>query len=422
LISGQSRTSPHEALRVETGIPSISSQINANCLRSRAKAFRLPSDHPRKIALMESAPVHLKNRNNFRSRAEKLALACKLDEIPRKDLTFFQIRPWDRGIRPNLVFPYLEGIEGKHDAVALIRTAALRRARDINADYNIYTDGSASAGTTDGGAGVVVTRGDPGSPIILQRIMERGAAITSSFDEEYRAMLRALDWIEEHLDCTHSVAIFSDSQSLCMALVGDIPSLDSTRFRLNNIPAHTTIQWIPGHCEILGNEWADETAKNATSSEGPKKPVTYGSVCAYIKNCTKDPPPKHARTRAVYESLSQTREKQIVNRQDQTLLAQLRSGHSTALQAYRHRIGIAESPMCPQCQQEPQDLEHWVSRCPANEARRRNLFGEDSGRLDCLTRYPREMVALARSTLLGETIRNPSSTDEPAFARNSTKM
>ena len=410
MISGQSKSSPIEALRAETGIPSISSQINANCLRSREKAFRLPPDHPRRIALTESAPVRLKNRNNFRSRADKLALDCGLDNLPRKDLKYFHTRPWDRGLRPNLVFPYLDGIEGKHDAIALIQGAALRRARELNADYNIFTDGSASAGTTDGGAGVVVTRGDPDSPLIVQKIMVKGAAITSSFDEEDRAMQRALGWIEENLDQQHSVAIFTDSQSLCVALAGDSPSLDPIRSRIKNIRAQITIQWVPGHCEIVGNEWADETAKKASLSKGESQPVSFSSACAHIRQVTKDPPPEHARIRAVYEQLSRPRENLIGNRQDQTLLAQLRSGHSIALQAHRHRIGLADSPICPLCNEEPQDLEHWVSRCPATEARRRNLFGEDTGRLDCLTRYPREMVALARSTLLGVSIPPPSKT------------
>ena len=39
-----------------------------------------------------------------------------------------------------------------------IRTAAEKRAIEISADFNVYTDGSASGGLMDGGAGVVVTK------------------------------------------------------------------------------------------------------------------------------------------------------------------------------------------------------------------------------------------------------------------------
>ena len=48
-----------------------------------------------------------------------------------------------------------------------IRIAAEKRAIEIGADFNIYTDGSASGGLLDGGAGVVVTRVNPTSPIGL---------------------------------------------------------------------------------------------------------------------------------------------------------------------------------------------------------------------------------------------------------------
>ena len=143
----------------------------------------------------------------------------------------------------------------------------------------------------------------------------------------------------------------------------------------------------------MGNEWEDETAKLASFSlDSPSKPISYGSTCAQIRERTRDPTPEHQRVKAVCKALSTTLERQITNRRDQTLLAQLRSDHSSTLQAYRHRIGIADSPLCPKCQQEAQDLEQWFQRCLATKARRRTLFGAENGRVDCLTRYPRRVV------------------------------
>ena len=45
-----------------------------------------------------------------------------------------------------------------------IRTVAEKRAIEIGADFNVFTDGSASGGLLDGGAGVVVIKGYPSSP------------------------------------------------------------------------------------------------------------------------------------------------------------------------------------------------------------------------------------------------------------------
>ncbi len=58
----------------------------------------------------------------------------------------------------------------------------------------VYTEGSATAGTKDGGAGVILTCGDPGDPTIFNRSQLRGAALTSSFAEEATAMQLALEW------------------------------------------------------------------------------------------------------------------------------------------------------------------------------------------------------------------------------------
>ncbi len=57
----------------------------------------------------------------------------------------------------------------------------LQTIRLLDGQLTIYTDGSASAGTKDGGAGVIVTRCDPADPTILHQSHLRGEAFTSSF-------------------------------------------------------------------------------------------------------------------------------------------------------------------------------------------------------------------------------------------------
>ncbi len=52
----------------------------------------------------------------------------------------------------------------------------------------VYMDGSATAGTKDGGAGVNVTWDDPVDPTIRHRSYLRGAAFISSFAKEAAAL------------------------------------------------------------------------------------------------------------------------------------------------------------------------------------------------------------------------------------------
>ena len=217
-------------------------------------------------------------------------------------------------------------------------------------------------------------------------------------------MQMAVDWINQHLDQSATVAVFTDSQSLCAALLGFSPSLDSLRLAINNLVVKSmTIQWIPGHCDIRGNDLADSVAKFATTHPSPPPAITYANARACILKHFRDPPPTHPRTREVYAHYSHDREARVLSRGDQSLLARLRSGHYMGLRAHRNRVDGVSDPMCDLCGQEPQTLEHWLQDCPATAVLRHELFGPDSGDLGCLTSHPLESISLARRTLrLGE--------------------
>jgi len=57
------------------------------------------------------------------------------------------------------------------------------------------------------------------------------------------------------------------------------------------------------------------------------------------------------------------------------MLAQLCSGHSNLLRAYRHVIDPSVDPTCPKCGEGQHTLEHWLIDCPALAATRLHLFG-----------------------------------------------
>ena len=76
-----------------------------------------------------------------------------------------------RGVKPDTVFAYLAGIDGKGVDAPIIQQAALRRTRELGAQYNIFTDGSAREGVADGGAGLVVTTGEMDNPSIVETLL-----------------------------------------------------------------------------------------------------------------------------------------------------------------------------------------------------------------------------------------------------------
>ena len=53
-----------------------------------------------------------------------------------------------------------------------------------------------------------------------------------------------------------------------------------------------------------------------------------------------------------------------LSRPSRTTLAQLRSGFCSALQSYKHRIGVSDDPSCPECHLAEHSVSHLFS-CPA---------------------------------------------------------
>ncbi len=178
IITGQLKATPLEALRIEAGVPSIAKQAQHQAAVAYEKAHRLPTNNPRRTLLDEPCRHRLK-RPSWRTTAK--ALTSRLPEAfsSRNALQTLLECPWAAKGQ------WKEFPEGKMAPTDPPPTAetCLQTIRLLDGQLTVYTGGSASSGTKDGGAGVIVTRGDPVAPTILHQSHLRGAAFTSSFAE-----------------------------------------------------------------------------------------------------------------------------------------------------------------------------------------------------------------------------------------------
>ena len=87
-------------------------------------------------------------------------------------------------------------------------------------------------------------------------------------------MTHAIDKLGDcHSECSQ-VAVFTDARSVLEALTGDKePEL---RRKLRNLPLdhRVTMQWVPAHCGIPGNEAADCLAKQGANVDQHEREVT----------------------------------------------------------------------------------------------------------------------------------------------------
>ena len=108
-----------------------------------------------------------------------------------------------------------EKVEEREEA----RRVAESRIREVEErNFTIFTDGSVRESVFDGGAGVVVTTGDPCNPTVVERKAYAAGLIASSYQAEMVAMAKALEWLEEWGGEWESAAIVSDSQAGMSAL------------------------------------------------------------------------------------------------------------------------------------------------------------------------------------------------------------
>ena len=134
---------------------------------------------------------------------------------------------------------------------------------------------------------------------------------------------------------------------------------------------------------------AHKAAGRATA-EANDGEITYGVSRAIIKRETLDTI-KHERTKAVY---SGTRSKTQMKRKDAVIIAQLRSGHSHKLAAYRNIVDNSTSPTCPYCDIDYETIEHFLQQCPATTTKRIRAFGGAEPPLSVLVENPEAVLNL----------------------------
>ena len=214
-------------------------------------------------------------------------------------------------------------------------------------------------------------------------------------------MLLATNWIAEHCSQTTKILICTDSKSLCQKLLGNSIEVTDLRQQILNTPGVITIQWVPGHSDIPGNELADAAAKEAALLPSAQGAISYASARAFIKQTIVDGPFTHPRPNRAYAGKSKKQEDRLTTREDQVLLARLRTGKLKNFCSYQSLLDKgATSPECPLCQTSDHTLEHWLMECEGTAEAAFRVYGFRPSHLGVMSERTKETVAYARATLL----------------------
>ena len=405
-ITGQMRSAPVEALRAESGINSYRTTSQRLTLSAKERAVRCPEEHPCKL-MTENTVRHRLVRSSFRSTAKELEVKyIPSDAQNRLPIDISSPQPW--GNKRHVEVHHNLDDESQHKADVpneVLRSRALERLSEHDADWVIYTDGSAEESTMNGGCAAIITNSIMGSilhPHVVETIKRKGRALTSSYEEEKAAMEAAVTWVESNIRRNSKVLICTDCKSLCQTLCDPLfCTVTDLRDRMERALPEIVVQWIPAHVGIPGNELADKAAKEACTLSGPPCRISHSSIKSHIKQSIKDGEILHERTRKIYKDYRPKSDRKICNtRADQSLLARLRSGHHLSFRSYKHRNDQVTDPHCLFCPGEEHNLEHWLTKCAQTTGARMRIFGTLDPSLQVLTTNPAGALELARETLL----------------------
>ena len=213
--------------------------------------------------------------------------------------------------------------------------------------------------------------------VVLEMSFPAGK-LCSSYTGECVAMLEAVRWVQatEMEMGVLKVLICSDSKSLAEALSlnhwkDKDPWLKKIKELLYEVQAEVTLLWIPSHCDVDGNERADELAKQGTMLDQSETPVIHKIVKAKIKNRTWKV--EHERAAATYGDRRSPKleVEKLWPVEVRSLYCRLRSDHAVELKRYRYEfLHLEEDPYCEMGCGEVEDIAHVLCRCDATLAAR----------------------------------------------------
>ena len=345
IITGAMRSTPVQKMQDISSISSLQLRREGKALRQFTKARAL-EDHPLHTRLAKTSSNRLK-RSSFVKEARKINSNLQ-ERLPREVESIQPAGcqpPWD--VKDDKIFIHTSVPQISRKSELSKEMQRLYAEKMIDEKYpqeawtHIYTDGSATDATLNGGAGILIQYPESKKTLAVPTGIH-----CSNYKAEIEALTIAVSQIKKAPLQIPQCVFFTDALSVLEALdAGNLPSLYKGLTSLEC--TRVVLQWIPAHCGLPGNEEADTLAKNGAEDEQIEAMATYQEMSSLIKSLHRPP--------------SQKDDYHQLNRKEQVVIFRLRTGHCRLKKHMHDRFKVGESPNCS-CGVE-QSVEHVLQHC-----------------------------------------------------------
>ena len=386
---GAKNTSPITALQVEANIPPLDLYIREYCSKYYIKSRSQGETHPMMQDMLEDQAVENKLwtpgvfKKPFTKRTQQWMRWWNVPaDLQIEDQPLQTIPQWNRpplNIQLELTEPVKKG-----ECTERLKAIAQATMEEKYTNHlHIFTDGSKVEKSTSSAIWI------PEQNIKKGWKLEEGEHTTIMTAEMF-AIKKAMEWttLNQFFIEKKDIVIFTDSMSSLQALQNfsssKSPSQKNQIYNIADLIMEKnftiTLQWVPSHTGLAGNEAADEAAKDAhalnTLTFCPLGPEEGKNI---IRRAA------HKAWQEDYNSKKDELELGIIkpeikkwpwashkNREIETAMARLRISH-VELNMYLHRFNQSDNPQCPTCNV-PEDVAHYILHCSKHTQARQKLF------------------------------------------------
>ena len=388
LVCGGMRSTPTAACEIEANIEPMDHRRKRALLESVERYKRQEKDHPLREMVDNWKEVRRLQQNSPLDLAKELHEKHNLPQNRKLENKCPYPPPWENLRHPTIKTTLLDPTVNKQTTPTILKTCALETIDSYPTTITqVYTDGSAFRATKFAGYGVLVKYPD-GS---RETLSDACGNNSSNYEAEIIAITSAIELLHQqyelHEKVPNDIVIFSDSSSALDALKMppyQHPELENAALAIHNILSsytiHITLQWIPGHNEIQGNEHADKLAKEGTQKVQTDNPCTMATAKNILKNQSKEDWLNEWATgttgRALFAERSKPKKNDSINklyRPDQSLIFQFRTGHA-AVNMHLNRLNPLHGPHCRHCPYAYETTRHILFECPGLVHNRNKLL------------------------------------------------